>query len=75
MAQKLPEMKELPNGHKMGRDMWQFVIRHPNTCKQREKATITGEYTYITQKNNLPWELRQCGMTDTQINELTKELA
>ena len=63
------------NPHEIKQDHFQYVIFHPWGCPQRRAFETGGKYTYITQKENLPWELKQCGMTDTEIMEsMNKEI-
>ena len=70
MAAKLPTMQSFRDGHKIGKDPYQWIIFHPKSCKQRAKHTVTRQYTYITQKENLPWELGQCGLSAEEQSQL-----
>ena len=50
--------------HTIKRDRFQYVVFHPfGDCKQRKGNRAGIKYTYITQKENLPWELGQCGLS------------
>jgi hypothetical protein len=58
--------------HEIKRDKFQYIIKHPWGCPQRKAFESEGKYTYITQKVNLPWELRQCGMSEAEIGAFTQ---
>lgn len=58
--------------HEIKRDKFQYIIKHPWGCPQRVGDRSGMNYTYITQRVNLPWELRQCGMTETEILAMTE---
>ena len=58
--------------HVIKKDKLQYIISHPyGNCKQRVGVKSGMKLTYITQKNNLPWELKQCGLSDVEIDQLT----
>lgn len=49
--------------HTIKRDRFQYVVFHPWGCPQRKGDRAGTKYTYITQKENLAWELGQCGLS------------
>lgn len=60
-----------PKKHFIKRDRFQYVVFHPwGDCKQRRGDRSGMKYTYITQKENLPWELNQCGISPEEQSQL-----
>lgn len=56
--------------HQIKKDKFQYIVVHPVGCKQYPKMKSGFNYTYITPKGNLPWELHQCGVSPEEQSQL-----
>ena len=67
MAAKVKWIADLPKGHRIGLDKYQWIIDHPHGCKN-----ASGHATYIKMDYNVPWELARCGI-DIDIEAFKRE--
>lgn len=58
------------NAHTIKRDKYQWIISHPWGCKQRKGMDSSMRQTFITRKENLAWDLGQCGLSKEELASL-----
>lgn len=56
-------LMDYPDGHRLSRDEWQWIVQHHFRCPNAKRGGLIGEYakyTYLTQEGHAKMEISAC---------------
>ena len=56
-------LRSWPDGHQLKKDRYQWIVKHPATCRNARRGTSRVKQTYLTTEAALRWELGHCGVS------------